>query len=174
MQLWKKRLGFSICVVGIILLSIIAFSCFHKERDTKISFRNIGSRTFDSAKLFYEHDAQIGTKFTWWESINSAKGAAEIMKIRECVLPEVDYSTKDILVSYGREIIDLACDIDPLKQNPNYNVVVITFSEKYTEDTLFLYEIEKANFVPAFILSRCYILRGNTKEYMGKFLELQN
>ena len=165
----KKLVLIISLLIFVVFIVIFFYSKFRikeqwSERET--IFQYIGKSSFDSAYIQLSGFNE-GTQYTWWDQVQSEKSMLDEMELAGFTFSEsIDYSENYVIVSYGREILDMVhVYTQPRNLSP---FLIVTFSEHHDGETVYFYKTEKIGFAPCSMISYCYVMKDGERIFVSK------
>ena len=85
---------------------------------------------------------------------------------------DVNFDTHQLILSYGRQILQMECAVNPHYGESIYTLI-FTFAEEHEGNQVFFYLIEKdKQFMPLGVFSPCYVMSGDEKIFYTEVYEL--
>ena len=168
----SRHKKFVLIISLLIVLMIMVMLFYSKYRaqgqwsERETIFQYIGKSSFDSAYIQLSGFNE-GTQYTWWDQVQSEKSMLYEMELAGFTFSEsIDYSENYVIVSYGREILDMAhVYTQPRNLSP---FLIVTFSEHHDGETVYFYKTEKIGFAPCSMISYCYVMKDGERIFVSK------
>jgi len=112
--------------------------------------------------------------FTFFESAHSQRTLDIFSNDGKFDTPPLDFDFENycMLITYGRKAARLEC-IKSEYYTESF-LLISTFDEEYTGETVFFYQINKGSYVPSDLGLKCYIMNGAERVYLGSDVDSIN
>ncbi len=143
------------------------FKIGYVGKDKEVSFRYLGDSSYDPYDISKDNRYKEGTPITYWRIANDKETIEEYISWDKFHCDaQIDYNKYSLLISYGREIVNVKRKIDNT-WGVGYYDLTLTFDAEHRGEKVFFYQIPKGLYAPAYMAGDCYIIRNGTATYIG-------
>ena len=141
------------------------------DEPIEMEFTFIKTSPYDSASLRGHFGAGPAIPIMYWYRFDSWEELSKSAEEQSFIPPdEFDFENHCMLITYSRKLAVLECDTDTYYGNSPF--LIVTFEEEYQEDNLFIYSIERRNYVPSVLANTSvYVMAGGERVYVRGNIE---